>query len=142
MDCSTLGFLVLLLSPTLCSNSCPLSQCCHPIISSVFPFSSCLQSFPESGSFTMSHFFPSDGQSIGASTSASVLPMDIHSGLISFRIDWFDLLAVQVTLNSLLQYHSFCKWHYFILFLWLSCVLFLSIHLSMDNYVASISELL
>ena len=54
----------------------------------------------------MSHFFPSDGQSIGASTSASVLPMDIHSGLISFRIDWFDLLAVQGTLKSILQHHS------------------------------------
>ena len=67
------------LSPRVCSNSCPLSQRCHPIISSsVAPFSSCLRSFPASGSFPMSWFFPSDGQSIGASASASVLPMNIQ----------------------------------------------------------------
>ena len=53
----------------------------------------------------MSQFFTSDGQSIGASVSASVLPNE-YSGLISFRIDWFDLLAVQGTLKSLLQHHS------------------------------------
>ena len=53
----------------------------------------------------MSQFFMSDGQSIGASVSASVLPNE-YSGLISFRIDWFDLLAVQETLKSLLQHHS------------------------------------
>ena len=55
----------------------------------------------------MSQFFTSDGQSIGVSTLASVLPMNIHSGLISFSIDWLDLLAVQGTLKSLLQHHSF-----------------------------------
>ena len=61
-----------------CSNSCPSSQWCHPTISySVFLFSSCLQSFPASGSFLMSQFFVSGGQSIGVSASASVLPMDI-----------------------------------------------------------------
>ena len=54
----------------------------------------------------MSQFFTSGGQSIGASASASVLLMNIHSGLISFRMDWLDLLAVQGTLKSLLQYHS------------------------------------
>ena len=54
----------------------------------------------------MSQFFASRGQSIGASTSASVLPMNEYSGLISFRIDYFDLLAVQETLKSLLQHHS------------------------------------
>ena len=70
---------------------------------SVVPFS-CLQSFPPSGSFPMSQFFTSGGQSIGASASASVLPM--NSGLMSFRMDWLDLLAVQGTLKSLLQHHS------------------------------------
>ena len=65
-------------SPEVCSNSCPLSQWYHPTISSsVIPFSSCLQSFPASGSFLMSWFFTSGGQSIGASASASVLPMNI-----------------------------------------------------------------
>ena len=73
-------------SPTLgvYSNSCPLSQWCHPTISSsVVPFSSCLQSFPASGSFPMSQSFTSGGQSIGVSASASVLPMTIQ--------DWFPL---------------------------------------------------
>ena len=67
-----------------CSNSCPLSQWCHPIIlSSIIPFSSYPQSFPASGSFLMSWLFTSGGQSIGASASASVLPMNIQ--------DWFPL---------------------------------------------------
>ena len=65
-------------SPGVCSNSCPLSWWCHPTISSsIVPFSSCLQSFPASGSFPMDWFFASGGQSIGASASASVLPMNI-----------------------------------------------------------------
>ena len=73
-----------LLSPGACSNSWPLSRWSHPTISpSVIPFSSCLQSFPASGSFPMSQFFSSGGQSIGASASASVLPMNIQ--------DWFSL---------------------------------------------------
>ena len=59
------------------SNSCPLSQWCHPTISSsVFPFSFCLQSFPASGYFPMSWFFESGGQSVGVSVFASVLPMN------------------------------------------------------------------
>ena len=66
--------------------------------------SSCLQSFPASGSFPMSQFFPSSGESIGASVSSS--PSNEYSELISFRIDWRDLRAVQGTLKSLLQYHS------------------------------------
>ena len=66
------------LSPEICSNSCPLSQWCHPTISSVTPFSSCPQSFPASGSFSLSWLFESGGQSIGASASASVLPMNIQ----------------------------------------------------------------
>ena len=70
------------LSPVVCSNSYPLSQWCHSTISSsVAPFSSCLQSFPASGSFPMSQFFASGGQSIGASASASVLPMTIQDWL-------------------------------------------------------------
>ena len=93
-------------APRVYPNSCPLSQWCHPTISSsVSPFFFCLQSFPASGSFQMSHLFASDGQSIGVSASKSVLPNE-HSGLISFRMDWLDLLAVQGTLKSLLQHHS------------------------------------
>ena len=97
------------LSPTpgACSNSCPSSQWYHLTIpSSVAPFSSRLQSFPASGSFQMSQYFTSGGQSIGTSASASVLPMSVQGWFISFRIDWFDLLAVQGTLKSLLQHHS------------------------------------
>ena len=76
--------------------------------SSVAPFSFCLQSFPASGSFSdeeKSQLLTSAGQSIGASALA-IVPFNENSGLISFRIDWFDLLAVQVTLKSLLQHHS------------------------------------
>ena len=71
-------------APGACSNSCPLNQWCHPtFLSSVVPFSSCPQSFLASGSFQMSQFFASGGQSIGASASVSVLPMNIQ--------DWFPL---------------------------------------------------
>jgi len=71
-------------TPGACSNSCPSSQWCHPTIStSAVPFSSCLQSFPASASFPVSQFFSSSGRSIGASASASVLPMNIQ--------DWFPL---------------------------------------------------
>ena len=104
MEFSTPGFPVLHF-PRDCSNACPLSEWCHPTISSsVVPFSSCLQSFPASGSFLMSQLFASGGQNIGASASASVLPTNIQ-GLISFRMDWLDLLTVQGTLKSLLQHH-------------------------------------
>ena len=66
-------------TPKIYSNSCPLSQWCHPTISSsVVPFSSLLQSFPASGSFPVSQFFTSGGQSTGVSVSASVLPMNIQ----------------------------------------------------------------
>ena len=93
-------------TPRAYSNSCPLSWWCPPAISSsVIPFSSCPQSFPSLGSFQMSQLFASDGQSNGVSASASVLP--IYSGLISFRMDWLDLLAVQGTLNSLLTTPQF-----------------------------------
>ena len=70
-------------TPGVYPNSCPLIQWSHPIISSsVVPFSSCLQSFPATGSFQMSQFFPSGGQSIGVSTSASVLLMNIQAGFL------------------------------------------------------------
>ena len=76
-------------TPRACSNSCPLSQWCHPTISSsAVPFSSCLQSFPASGSFLISQFFPSGGQSTGASASASVLPMNFQD---CFLWDWLIL---------------------------------------------------
>ena len=90
-------------TPGAYSNSCPLSQWCHPTISSsVIPFSSHLQSFPASGSFTESVLqirWPKDW-------SFMINPSNEYSGLISFRIDWLDLLAVQGTLKSLLQHHS------------------------------------
>ena len=92
-------------APGACSKSCPTSWWCHPTISSsVVPFSSCLQSFPVSGFFSMSQFFASGGQSFGASALASS-PSNEYSWLISFRMDCFDLLAVQGTLKSLLQHH-------------------------------------
>ena len=93
-------------TPRVYSNSCPLSQWCHlAISSSVVPFSSCPQSLPASGSFPTSQLFAWGGQSIG-SFSFSISPSNEHPGLISFRMDWLDLLAVQGTLKSLLQYHS------------------------------------
>ena len=73
------------------------------ISSSVIPFSSCPQSFPASGPFPVSQFFASGGQGIW---SFSISPSNEYSGLISLRIDWFDLLAVQETCKSLLQHHS------------------------------------
>ena len=79
-------------SSRVCSQSCPSSQWCHPIISSCHPFSSCLQSFLASGSFPMSQFFTSGGQRIEASASASVFPINIQgwypwrlTGLISLQ---------------------------------------------------------
>ena len=81
-------------------------QWCHPTISSsITLFSSCLQFFLASESYSMSWLFASGGQSIGAS-SFSISPSNEYSGLISFRIDCFDLSAAQGTLKSLLQYHS------------------------------------
>ena len=94
-------------SPTLGAypNSCLLSWWCHPTISStVVPFSSCLQSFPASGFFSVSQFFSSGGQSIGVSTSTSVLPMNTQDWSPLGWTGWIS--AVQGTLKSLLQYHS------------------------------------
>ena len=92
----------------------PLSQWCHPAISSsVIPFSSCPQSLPASESFPMSQLFAWGGQSAGVSALASFLPKKSQgwspserTGWISFRMDWLDLLSVQGTLQSLLQHHS------------------------------------
>ena len=75
------------------------------ISSSVVPFSFHSQSFPASGSFPTSQFFTSSGQSIG-SFSFSISPSNEYSGLISFRMDWLDLLAVQQILRSLPQHNS------------------------------------
>ena len=98
-------------TPRTYSNSCPSSQWCHPAISSsVVPFSSCLQSFPESGSFPVSQFFLSGGQSIGASASASVLPVNIQgwfplglTGLISLQSKGLS----RVFSNTIVQKHQF-----------------------------------
>ena len=91
--------------PRACSDSCPLRQWCHrSILSSVIPFSSCPQSFPASGSFPMRQFFTSGGQSIGASASTSVLPMNIQDWLPLWWTGWISLLFKG--LSSLLQHHS------------------------------------
>ena len=91
------------LSPGVCANSCPLNQWCYPTISfSVVPFSSCLQSFPTSGSFpvklALCIMWPKYW-------SFCISPSNEYSELISCRIDWFDLLAVHGNLKSL-QHHS------------------------------------
>ena len=83
MDCSTPGCCPLLLSPRVCSDSCPLSWWYHATISSSVSLFSCPQSFPASGSFPVSQFLGSGGQSIGVSAPASVLPMNIQG--------WFPL---------------------------------------------------
>ena len=110
MDCSTLGFLSFSIFRSLL-KSCPLSWWCHPtILSSIIPFSSCLQSFLTSGSFPMSRLFVSGGQSNGASASASVLPMNIQdwfpsglSGLISMQSKGL----LRVFSNTTVQKHQF-----------------------------------
>ena len=94
------------LTPGVYPNPCPSSWWCHPTTSfSVVPFSSCPQSFPASGSFPMSQLFatwwPKDW-----SFSFNISPSNEHTGLISFRMDWFGLFAVQGTVTSLLQHHS------------------------------------
>ena len=95
-------------SPGACSNSCPLSWWCHPTVSSsVVPFSYLPSSFPSIRVFSNeSVLFKWVRWPKYWSFSFSISPSNEHSGLISFRIDWFDLLAVQGTLKSLLQYQS------------------------------------
>ena len=103
------------LTPGVHPNPCPLSQWCHPtILSSVIPFSSCPQFLPASGSFPISQLFAWGGQ---------ISPFNEHPGLISFRMDWLDLLAVKGTLKSLLQHHSSkasILWHSAFFTVWLS----------------------
>ena len=98
-------------TPGACSNSCPLSQWCHPTISSsVVPFSSCLQFFPASRSFQMNQFFTSGSQSIGVSISTSVLPMNIQDW---FPLGWTSWISLQfkrlsrVFSNTTVQKHQF-----------------------------------
>ena len=102
-------------SPRVCSNSCPLSWWCHPTSSSsVMPFSSCLQSFPASGSFPMSQFFTSSSQSIGVSASTSVLPVNIQDWC---PLGWTGLISLQskglsrVFSNTTVQKHQFFSAH-------------------------------
>ena len=98
-------------TPRVYSNSGPLSQRCHPTISSsIGPFSSCLQCFPASGSFPVSQFFTSGGQSIGVSALASVLPMNIQDW---FPLGWTGWISLQskglsrLFSNTTVQKHQF-----------------------------------
>ena len=98
-------------SPEACSNSCQLSSWCHPTISCpVIPYSSCLWSFPAPGSFPVSQFFPSGGQSIGVLASASVLPVNIQDW---FPLGWTGLISLKskrlsgVFSNTTVQKHQF-----------------------------------
>ena len=94
-------------TPRVYPNSCPSSQWCHPAISSsVVPLSSCPQYLPASESFPMSESTLRMRWPKYWSFSFSISPSNEHPGLISFRMDWLDLLAVQGTLRSLLQHHS------------------------------------
>ena len=119
MDCSMPGFPDHHQLPELAQTHCPFSRWCHPAISSsVVPFSSCLQSFPESGSFQMSQLFASGGQSIGVSTSASVLPMNIQDWS---PLGWTGCISLQskglsrLFSNTTVQKHQFFSAQ---LFLW------------------------
>ena len=98
-------------TPGAYSNSCPLSLWCHPTISSsVILYSSCLQSFPASGSFPKSQFFTSGGQSIGVSASASVLPMNIQDWFPLGCTGWISLQSKglsRVFFNTTVQKHQF-----------------------------------
>ena len=99
------------LTPGVYSNSCPSSRWCHPAISSsVIPFSSCLQSFPASGSFPMSQLFASGGQSIGVSALASVLPLNTQDGSALGWTGWISLQSKglsRVFSSTTVQKHQF-----------------------------------
>ena len=113
MDCSTPGLPVHYQTPGVYSNSCPLSWWCLPTISFlVVPFSSNLQSFPASGSFSMSQFFASGGQRIGVSASASVLPMNIQEWFPLVWPGWISLQSKglsRVFSNATVQKHQFFR---------------------------------
>ena len=110
MDCNVPGFPVLYSLP-VCSNSCPLNQWCYPTTSSsVALFSSCPQSFPASASFPFSWLFTSGGQSIGASASTSVLPMNIQGWLLLSLTSLSSLLSKglsRVFSSTAIQKHQF-----------------------------------
>ena len=94
-------------TPGAYSNSCPLSQWCHPtVLSSVVPFSACLQSFPASESFQVSQFFTLGGQNIGISASASVLPIDIQDWFPLGWTGWISLQSKGLS-NTTVQKHQF-----------------------------------
>ena len=111
MDCSTTRPPCPSPTPGVYPNLYPLSQWCYPTISSsVVPFFSRLQSFPASGSFQMSQFFTSGGQSIGVSASASVLPMNIQNWFLLGWNDWISLQSKwlsRVFSNTTVQKHQF-----------------------------------
>ena len=98
-------------TPGVYPNSCPLSRWCHPtILSSVDPFSSCLQSFPASGCFQMSQCFASGGQNIGVSASTSVLPMNTQDWSPLGWTGWISLQSKglsRVFSNTTVQKHQF-----------------------------------
>ena len=98
-------------APGVHPNSCPLSQWCHPTIStSVVPFSSCPQSFPASGSFQMSQFFTSGGQSFGVSASTSVLPMNTQDWSPLGWVGWISLQSKEISRvfsNTTVPNHQF-----------------------------------
>ena len=98
-------------SPRVCLNSCPLNQWCHPTISSsVVPFSSCLQSFPASSSFPVNWLFTSCSQSIGGSTSASVLPINIQGWFLLGLTGLVSLLSkelLRVFSSTTVRRHQF-----------------------------------
>ena len=109
------------LTPGACLNACPSSWWCHPTVSSCHPLSSCLQSFPASGSFPVSQLLASGGQSIWASASASVLPMNIQdlfpsggAGLISLQSKGL----LRVFSNTTVQKHQFFGNQFFIAILY------------------------
>ena len=105
-------------TPGAYSNSWPLSQWCHPTISSsVIPFSSCLQSFPALGSFLMSQLFASGGQSIGVSASTSIFPMNTQDWSLLGWTDWISLQSKglsRVFSNTTVQKHQFFHTAFFI----------------------------
>ena len=98
-------------TPGIYSNSCPLSQWCHPTISSsVVPFSPCLQSFPASGTFQMSQLFTSGGESTGVSASASVFPLNIQDWS---PLGWTGWISLQSKGLSRLFSHTTVQKHQF-----------------------------
>ena len=102
------------LSPGICSNSCPLSQCCYLTTSpSANLFSFCLQLFPASGYFSVSQSFTSSGQSIGASASASLLPMNIQFGFpleLTVWLTYCNMCFIMVVWKQTLSISELCPY--------------------------------